>query len=195
MQTLLTLPHCARPPPQDPFDPAVVVDESSHQTPIFFVLFPGYAPGKEVEAYANKLGKSTDNGQLTLISMGQGQEGPAEAILDKYTKEGGWVFLDNLHLMQGWIPRLERKLEIAAEVGHHDFRCFFSAEPINGAPQAKIVPEAILQNCIKISNEPPSDMKSNMRRAYAAFPMDMFDRPSTDEKKAAFKCAPRCTCF
>jgi chromosomal replication initiator protein len=26
-------------------------------------------------------------------------------------KEGGWVFLDNVHLMQGWIPRLERKLE------------------------------------------------------------------------------------
>lgn len=30
----------------------------------------------------------------------QGQEGPAEAVLDKYTKEGGWVFLDNVHLMQ-----------------------------------------------------------------------------------------------
>ena len=65
----------------------------------------------------------------------QGQEGPAEAILDKYTKEGGWVFLDNVHLMQGWIPNLERKLEIAAETAHPDFRCFFSAEPINGAPQ------------------------------------------------------------
>jgi hypothetical protein len=32
--------------------------------------------------------------------MGQGQEGPAEAVLDRYTKEGGWVFLDNVHLMQ-----------------------------------------------------------------------------------------------
>ena len=67
----------------------------------------------------------------------QGQEGPAEAVLDKYTKEGGWVFLDNVHLMQGWIPALERKLEIAAETAHPDFRCFFSAEPINGAPQVR----------------------------------------------------------
>lgn len=41
---------------------------------------------------------------------------------------------------QGWISTLERKLEIAAESAHPDFRCFFSAEPINGAPQAKIVP-------------------------------------------------------
>ena len=88
---------------------------------------------------------SVEKGNLTLISMGQGQEKPAEACLDKYIEEGGWVFLDNVHLMQGWVPRLERKLEIAAEHAHEDFRCFFSAEPINGAPFAKIVPEAILQ--------------------------------------------------
>ena len=69
---------------------------------------------------------------------------------NKYTKNGGWVFLDNVHLMQGWIPSLERKLEIAAESAHKDFRCFFSAEPINGAPFAKIVPESILQTCIKV---------------------------------------------
>ena len=37
--------------------------------------------------------------------------------------------------LQGWIPNLERKLEVAAETAHADFRCFFSAEPINGAPQ------------------------------------------------------------
>lgn len=47
--------------------------------------------------------------------------------------------------VQGWVPRLERKLEIAAETAHKDFRCFFSAEPINGAPFAKIIPESILQ--------------------------------------------------
>lgn len=38
---------------------------------------------------------------------------------------------------QGWIPRLERKLELAADGAHADFRCFFSAEPINGAPQVR----------------------------------------------------------
>jgi hypothetical protein len=52
--------------------------------------------------------------------------------------QGGWVFLDNLHLMQGWIPRLERKLEIAVESAHPGFQCFFSAEPINGAPQVRL---------------------------------------------------------
>lgn len=79
-----------------------------------------------------------------VVDCAQGQEGPAEAILDKYTKEGGWVFLDNVHLMQGWIPNLERKLEIAAETAHADFRCFFSAEPINGAPQVSQRPLQML---------------------------------------------------
>lgn len=45
------------------------------------------------------------------------------------------------------------------------------------------MPESILQTCIKISNEPPSDMKSNMRRALAPFSQATFDRSSTDEKR------------
>ncbi len=126
---------------QEAFRADTVMAESSSSTPIFFILFPGYSPSKEIEIHANKQGRTVENGQLTLISMGQGQEAPAEAVLDRYIKEGGWVFLDNVHLMQGWIPRLERKLEVAAETAHPDFRCFFSAEPINGAPHAKIVPE------------------------------------------------------
>lgn len=64
---------------------------------------------------------------------------------------------------------LERKLEAAAERAHDDFRVFFTAEPIAGAPQARVIPEALLQGAVKVSNEPPSDMRSNMRRALAAF--------------------------
>ena len=105
------------------------------------------------------------------------------------------MFLDNVHLMQGWIPKLERKLEVAAEAAHPDFRCFFSAEPINGAPQAKIIPESILQTCIKVSNEPPSDMKSNMRRAFAAFTPEMELRLSTDLKRNAYKSVLFGLCF
>ena len=68
--------------------------------------------------------------------------------------QGGWVFLDNLHLMSGWVPTLERKLEAAAEGAHRDFRCFFSAEPIAGAPQARIIPESILQaSCLLFGAE------------------------------------------
>ena len=52
-------------------------------TPIFFILFPGYSPSKEIEAFARSQGRTPEAGNLTLISMGQGQEGPAEAVLDR----------------------------------------------------------------------------------------------------------------
>jgi len=180
---------------QEAFDAAVMFEETGPSTPIFFILFPGYSPSKEIEKLANDMGKTSENGQLTIISMGQGQEPVAEGVLDKYTKNGGWVFLDNVHLMQGWIPALERKLEIAAESAHKDFRCFFSAEPINGAAFAKIVPESILQTCIKISNEPPSDLKSNMRRALAPFNQDVLDRSTTEERKVVHTAVLFALCF
>uniref|UniRef100_A0A7S0WPT2 Dynein heavy chain n=2 Tax=Pyramimonas obovata TaxID=1411642 RepID=A0A7S0WPT2_9CHLO len=180
---------------QDAFDAAQMFTETGPSTPIFFILFPGYSPSKDVEQLAHSMGKTSENGQLTIISMGQGQEPIAEGVLDKYTQTGGWVFLDNCHLMQGWIPVLERKLEIAAETAHKDFRCYFSAEPIAGAPFAKIVPESILQTCIKISNEPPSDMKSNMRRALNPFSQATLDRSTTEAKKVAHTAVLFALCF
>jgi dynein heavy chain len=62
---------------------AVCFSSACSATPIFFILFPGYSPSKEIEAYARKHGKTVEAGNLTLISMGQGQERPAEAVLDK----------------------------------------------------------------------------------------------------------------
>ncbi len=56
---------------QDAFSPAVVMGEASSSTPIFFILFPGYSPSKEIEAYAREVNHTVENGKLTLISMGQ----------------------------------------------------------------------------------------------------------------------------
>ena len=43
---------------------------------------------------------------LCRDSMGQGQEKPAETVVEAFAKNGGWVMLQNLHLMQSWVPRL-----------------------------------------------------------------------------------------
>lgn len=56
---------------QDAFSPSVVMSEASSSTPIFFILFPGYSPSKEIEAYAREVNHTVENGKLTLISMGQ----------------------------------------------------------------------------------------------------------------------------
>ena len=90
--------------------------------------------------------------------MGQGQEEIADKMIDDFAKNGGWVFLDNIHLMSKWLPSLERRLEICAETGHKNFRAFLSAEP-HPDPQAKTIPQGILENAIKVVNMPPTTLK------------------------------------
>lgn len=114
---------------QMPFDMAATFSESSTTTPVFFVLFPGVDPTVWVEELGKRRGLTLENGKFMNISMGQGQEKPAEAAIDKFAKEGGWVMLQNTHLMQTWLTRLERQLEMVQETAHKDFRCFISAEP------------------------------------------------------------------
>jgi len=55
-------------------------------------------------------------------------------------------------------------LEVVTINPHENFRVFLSSEapPL---PLQKIIPESILQNSIKVANESPSDLKSNLRRA------------------------------
>jgi len=36
-------------------------------------------------------------------------------------------------------------------------------------PHMKLIPESLMQSCIKVANEAPSDLKSNLRRAWATF--------------------------
>eukprot|EP00983_Pelagomonas_calceolata_P100993 1158640-Pelagomonas_calceolata.AAC.7 len=178
---------------QDAFNPKSVMEESTSSTPIFFILFPGYSPSKEVEQYANQIARSAHQYGLHYITHtythmyvyagrpereerqahahqhGSGSRGPGRGsagqvhqgrrlgVPGQRAPYAGVSACANACLScvdccagQGWIPRLERKLEIAADAAHPDFRCFFSAEPINGAPHAKIIPESILQTCIKV---------------------------------------------
>ena len=81
-------------------------EETSPQTPTFFVLFPGVDPTPWVEDLGKELGISESEGTFCNSSMGQGQEKPAEAIVERYAKNGGWVMLQNCHLMSSWVPSL-----------------------------------------------------------------------------------------
>jgi len=159
---------------QDPFNMEDTYLDSSTPTPLFFVLFPGVDPGTDIEKLGQKLGFTIENGRYVSISMGQGQEANAENVLDKFTLEGGWVFLQNIHLMQTWLPILERKLEIVTEKGHEDFRAFLSAEP-PPLPHMQTIPEGIMQSAIKVANEPASDVKTNVKSSYALYSQQDLD--------------------
>ena len=147
---------------QDPFDIQVAYEESSNLSPLFFVLFPGTDPTPAVESCAGRLGISDANGRFVNISMGQGQEQIALTSLRKQAESGGWIMLANIHLMQSWLPQLDRALEVIEELSHVEFRCILSSEPpaAPGVPLdivmlLEIVPEAVLQRCIKIADEAP----------------------------------------
>lgn len=76
---------------QAPFDMTATFAETSNQTPTFFVLFAGVDPTPWVEDLGKSMGVTFENGNFKNISMGQGQEKPAEAVVETFAKNGGWV--------------------------------------------------------------------------------------------------------
>lgn len=108
---------------QEPFDIQLMFTDSTNQTPIFFVLFPGVDPTPAVEKLGAEQGKSILEKTFVNIPMGQGQEKVAENALDLAAKEGHWIMLQNIHLMENWSKVLEVRLEKAMLTAHDEFRC------------------------------------------------------------------------
>lgn len=92
---------------------------------------------------------------------------PADSCL----RGGGVGFLpshQNIHLVAKWLSTLEKKLEEHSEASHPEFRVFMSAEPAP-SPEGHIIPQGILENSIKITNEPPTGMHANLHKALDNF--------------------------
>ncbi|XP_025057963.1 dynein heavy chain 9, axonemal [Alligator sinensis] len=155
-------------------DFAISYEESGPATPVFFILSPGVDPLKDVEKQGKKLGYTFDNRNFHNVSLGQGQEVVAEQALDLAAKEGHWVILQNIHLVAKWLSSLEKKLEQHSEGSHQEFRVFISAEPAPSA-DSHIIPQGILENSIKITNEPPTGMHANLHKALDNFNQDTLE--------------------
>uniref|UniRef100_A0A3P9AKI4 Dynein axonemal heavy chain 17 n=1 Tax=Esox lucius TaxID=8010 RepID=A0A3P9AKI4_ESOLU len=163
-------------------DLAVSFEESGPATPMFFILSPGVDPLKDVEKHGRKLGYTFDSGNFHNVSLGQGQEVVAERALDLAAKEGHWVILQvhrcthrtNIHLVAKWLGSLEKRLEYHGEGSHPNFRVFISAEP-SGTPEGHIIPQGILENSIKITNEPPTGINANLHKALDNFNQDTLE--------------------
>ena len=151
---------------QLPFSMRETFKYTSSRAPVLFVLYPGVDPTPWVEELGREMGITAENGLFANISMGQGQEAPADKRMIELADVGGWVFLQNVHLMQTWLPSLEEKLETLTP--HDNFRVFISAEP-PPLSYMKNIPEGLQQSCICVANEPPSDLKANLSRAWATF--------------------------
>lgn len=107
---------------------------------------------------------------LHLISLGQGQGPIAERLMDRTRTEGGWLCLQNCHLAESWLGRLDRKLEELRDAPEgdvkDDFRLWLTTMP---TPK---FPVTVLQNSLKLTIEPPKGLKANMMRSF----MDMDEK-------------------
>ncbi|NWZ01914.1 DYH9 protein, partial [Loxia curvirostra] len=128
-----------------------------------------------------KLGYTFNHGNLHNVSLGQGQEVVAEQALDVAAKEGHWVILQNIHLVAKWLSSLEKRLEQLSQGSHRDFRVFLSAEPAP-CPESHIIPQGILENCIKITSEAPTGMHANLHKALDNFSQDTLEMCSQEKE-------------
>lgn len=74
----------------------------------------------------------------------------------------------NIHLVARWLSTLDKKVERYSVGSHEDYRVFISAEPAP-SPDSHIIPQGILENAIKITNEPPTGMHANLHKALDLF--------------------------
>jgi dynein heavy chain len=99
----------------------------------------------------------------------------AEKLIANASKSGDWVFLQNCHLAASWMIAMESTIknmsETPAEI-HEDYRLFLSSMP------SKAFPVSVLQNSVKVTNEPPKGLRANTRRAFTEMTPNFFENNS-----------------
>lgn len=145
--------------------------DSSKNVPIYFILSPGTDVVSDLDKLAVKANKKKGE-TYHNVSMGQGQDVIAERLLIEAAKSGHWVILNNVHLMPRWLKRLEKMLDDFQNDGdetHDDFRLFLTSDP------SKNIPIGILNRTIKLTNEPPTGLKANLKRSMSSFDKVVFN--------------------
>ncbi|XP_053218034.1 dynein axonemal heavy chain 2 isoform X2 [Podarcis raffonei] len=151
-----------------------VVDDSTTKTPLIFVLSPGVDPTSSLLQLAEQSGMAQ---HFQALSLGQGQAPIATRMIKDGVHQGNWVFLANCHLSLSWMPQLDKLVEqLQVEEPHPSFRLWLSSSPHPDFPIS------ILQAGIKMTTEPPTGLKANMKRLYQLITEPQFNRCTKPSK-------------
>jgi dynein heavy chain len=143
-----------------------IYKDLNNATPCIFILSKGADPTGMLLRFAKK----KDFGErLHIVSLGQGQGPNAEKLIQLGCKTGDWVVLQNCMLAKSWMPALDviifKLQEKCKEPGgggvHPDFRLYLTSSP------ADYFPVSVLQNSVKMTNEPPRGFRSNVGASFA----------------------------
>ncbi|XP_063709228.1 dynein axonemal heavy chain 12-like [Culicoides brevitarsis] len=150
-----------------PFDIARSYRDSSALSPLVFILSPGADPMGSLLLFAEKMGFMET---FKFVSLGQGQGPIAQKLLENAQRDGTWVCLQNCHLACSWMPQLEVIWEnMDVSNTNPNYRLWLTSYP------SECFPVPILQNSIKMTNEPPTGLKQNLLKSYNSEPMNDVD--------------------
>jgi dynein heavy chain len=171
-----------------PFDLASSYADSNCCSPLVFVLSPGADPMTELLRFAES--KRMTGNKVMSISLGQGQGPIASKMIQQGLQNGSWVVLQNCHLAISWMTSLEKICEeFTPETCHKEFRLWLTSYP------SEKFPVALLQNGVKMTNEPPKGLKANLQKSYSSDPINDMTFYNGNKAQASFEKMLFALCF